>query len=111
MGGTSMGGVCVKERCECPGVCVYRGVLGMYNSGPRGRHPFPVNRITDVSKNITLPQTSFVGGNQEKVKVFDSLGLNSQAEIIDFFQYFFILLFFNIFFIYNIIQKVQNVQT
>ena len=55
-------GVCVKEGCECPGVCVYRGVRGMYNSGPRGRHPFPVNRITDVSKNITLPQTSFVGG-------------------------------------------------
>ena len=51
------GGVCVKEGCECPGVCVYRGVLGMYTHGPRGRHPppdqeaghpFPVNRMTDA---------------------------------------------------------------
>ena len=25
--------------------------------------PPPVDRMTDISKNITLPQTSFVGGN------------------------------------------------
>ena len=28
-----------------------------------GRHPPPVNRMTDRCKNITLPQTSFAGGN------------------------------------------------
>ena len=26
--------------------------------------PFPVNRIIDACENITLPQTSFVGGNK-----------------------------------------------
>ena len=28
--------------------------------------PPPVNRMTDASKNITLPQTSFAGGNKDK---------------------------------------------
>ena len=32
---------------------------------PWSRHP-PVNRMTDRCKNITLPQTSFAGGNQKK---------------------------------------------
>ena len=29
---------------------------------PGGRTPPPLTRMTDVSKNITLPQTSFAGG-------------------------------------------------
>ena len=36
---------------------------------PRSRHP-PVNRITDACKNITVPQTSFAGGNNYKKKSF-----------------------------------------
>ena len=30
---------------------------------PGSRHPPTVNRITDTCKNITVPQTSFAGGN------------------------------------------------
>ena len=30
---------------------------------PGSRHPPPMNRMTDRCKNITLPQTSFAGGN------------------------------------------------
>ena len=52
-------------------VCVSRGVYTPPRR--RGRHPpparcmlaythSPVNRMTDRCKNITLPQTSFVGG-------------------------------------------------
>ena len=29
----------------------------------------PVNRMTDMSKNITLPQTSFVGSNNNTVQL------------------------------------------
>ena len=39
------------------------GAGGFWLGGlPRGVHP-PVNRLTDRCKNITLPQTSFAGGN------------------------------------------------
>ena len=31
---------------------------------PGSRHPPPVNRMTNRCKNITLPQTSFAGGNK-----------------------------------------------
>ena len=34
--------------------------------GTRYHTPPPVNRITDKCKNITLPQTSFAGGNYSK---------------------------------------------
>ena len=30
---------------------------------PTGQSPLPLDRMTDMSKNITLPQTSFTGGN------------------------------------------------
>ena len=33
---------------------------------PGTRHPPPVNRMTNRCKNITLPQTSFAGGNQQQ---------------------------------------------
>ena len=36
---------------------------------PGTRHPPPVNRITDTLKNITLLQTSFAGGNNNKRQV------------------------------------------
>ena len=65
--------------CTCPGVYLPRGVylLGgvpAWGGVPaRGGCTFPgavpgqvlptVNRMTDRCKNITLPQTSFVGGN------------------------------------------------
>ena len=61
-GGVPMGGVCLGE-----GVCLWRGGRCL----PTGSvcliaswdtYPTPVNRITDRSKNITLPQTSFAGG-------------------------------------------------
>ena len=40
-----MGGVPGPGGCTCPGT------------------PPPVNRMTNMCKNITLPQTSFAGGN------------------------------------------------
>ena len=42
------GGICPGGLCP-GGLCPVR--------------PPPVNRITDASKNVTLPQTSFAGGN------------------------------------------------
>ena len=62
----SGGGVCSKGGCLLQGeggVCSRgRGV-----SAPGGcllvRYPPPVNRMTNRCKNITLPQTSFAGGN------------------------------------------------
>ena len=40
------------KGCTCP-----QGYLPRYS-------PTPVNRMTDRCKNITLPQTSFAGGNK-----------------------------------------------
>ena len=36
---------------------------------PVGGPLLPVNRMADASENITLPQTSFVGGNVQIVLV------------------------------------------
>ena len=44
--GVPAGGMYLPEGCTCPGT------------------PSTVNRMTDRCKNITLPQTSFVGGNE-----------------------------------------------
>ena len=44
--------------CTCPGGCTCQGVY-------LPRYPPPVNRMTDRCKNITLPQTSFAGGNND----------------------------------------------
>ena len=60
--GCLAGGVCPWGVCPgvcVPGVCLPRGGClprGVYTPGPRGRHPQPVNRITDRCKNITFPQ-------------------------------------------------------
>ena len=46
-------GACMAGGCAC--------VAGVV----RGTHaPSPVDRMTDACKNITLPQTSFAGGNE-----------------------------------------------
>ena len=53
-GGMSAHGVCVCPGLGCQGgVCI---------PACNGADLPPVNRITDGCKNITLPQTSFVGG-------------------------------------------------
>ena len=44
-------GVCQGGVCRGEGMCAQGGVY----PGVCGRHP-PVNRITDMCKNITLPQ-------------------------------------------------------
>ena len=56
--------------CTCQGGCTFPGVTCPGGSGgctcPGGylhRYFPPVNRMTDRCKNITLPQTWFVGGN------------------------------------------------
>ena len=41
-----------------------QGMLGYHLQYMLGYHP-PVNRITNRCKNITLPQTSFAGGNKK----------------------------------------------
>ena len=61
------GGVCPGGGGVCPGGwCLPRGVVsargggricsGVYSSMHWGKHPPPVNRMTDRCKNITLPQ-------------------------------------------------------
>ena len=54
------------------GACVAGGMCGrwhVWQGGMHGRvgvcmaHMPPVDRMTDMCKHITLPQTSFVGGN------------------------------------------------
>ena len=68
-------GWCPPWRCMCPGGvqggCVSRGCVSrsgcvqeVYLSMQWGRHP-PMNRMTDRCKNITLPQISFAGGNND----------------------------------------------
>ena len=54
--------------CTCPGgVPAWRVYLP--------RCPSPVNRMTDRCKNITLPQTSFAGGNKEITKTVIKCGV------------------------------------
>ena len=45
----------LPRGCVCVGGCLFHCMLGYTYS--------PVNRITDRCKNITMPQTSFAGGN------------------------------------------------
>ena len=52
-GGTCPGGCTCPEGCTCPGT-----------------HPPSVNRMTDRCKNITLPKTSFAGGNNRSAHPF-----------------------------------------
>ena len=61
-------GLYLQEGCTCPGDVHARGCTcqgwGVYPSVQWGMHPL-VNRMTDRCKNITLPQTSFAGGNHQ----------------------------------------------
>ena len=54
-------GVCLPGGVPTQGVYLPRGYLPGGCTCPEG-----VNRMTDRSKNITLPQTSFAGGNKQK---------------------------------------------
>ena len=73
-GGMSAPGGCTWSRggvCSWGGVSAPRGVYLVPGvSAPGGLHLVlrggllpPVNRMTNRCKNITLPQTSFAGGN------------------------------------------------
>ena len=58
------GGLCPEVSVQgglCTGVSVQVGLC--QGDLPRQRPPPPVDRMTDVSKNITFPQTSFAGSN------------------------------------------------
>ena len=57
-----LGGGCVPARgMYLPLACTRGGVY--LPGGYLPRYSPPVNRMTDRCKNITLPQTSFAGGN------------------------------------------------
>ena len=59
-GGVCSGGVCSRGMSAPGGACLLsRGV----SQHAMRQTPSPVNRMTDRCKNITLPQTSFAGGN------------------------------------------------
>ena len=80
-GGTWSGG-CTWSQVGVPGLGVYL-VWGVYL--PRYSLPhLPVNRMTDRCKNITLPQTSFAGGNKEKKQytTFGSVGSRCQYSLV-----------------------------
>ena len=57
------GHVCLEgmhsRGCACPG--------GVYARGMCAMHAPPMNRRTDTCENITLPQTSFAGGNKSVI--------------------------------------------
>ena len=60
-----MPGECVwPEGHVCPrGVCVPGGVHT--RRGICAKHAPPLDRMTDACENITLPQNSFAGGNEQ----------------------------------------------
>ena len=59
-----LGGVPGPGGCTWSGGCTYLGGTWSGDVPAQGRYtPPPVNRMTDRCKNITLPQTSFAGGN------------------------------------------------
>ena len=62
------GGVSAPGGCTWPRGCLLQGGVcsGGVSApgwGVSGQVPPPVNRMTNRCKNITLPQTSFAGGN------------------------------------------------
>ena len=66
-------GVYLPRGVPTQGVCLPGGVpaWGLYLPRGRGylsRYSPPVNRMTDRCKNITLPQTSFAGGNNTTIR-------------------------------------------
>ena len=57
--GLCPGGLCLRGLCPGRGLC---------QGEPPDRDP-PVYRMTDMSKNITLPQTSFAGGKNVRIQI------------------------------------------
>ena len=55
-------GCMVLGGCMVPGGLVIGGEAGVVSQHALRQTP-PVNRMTDACENITLPQTSFAGGN------------------------------------------------
>ena len=53
-----------------PGGCTWSQWVYLVPGGVR--YPPPVNRMTNRCKNITLPQTSFAGGNKPKLNTINS---------------------------------------
>ena len=103
-GGTCPGGY-LPGGCICPGGCTCQGVylhVGVYLPRgvymPRGctcpggctcRGTPPVNRMTDRCKNITLPQTSFAGGNNAIISMFCvivQISMNAKLELMPVIQ-------------------------
>ena len=56
-------GVCIQRGVYIGGVCIQRG-----STSGGGRPLFPMNRMTDRCKNITLRQTSFASGKGKLCK-------------------------------------------
>ena len=84
------GGACMAEEvygrgmcgrgCAWQGACMMRGVHGRLHpcqgvcvagacmaGGCAWHADLPINRMTDTCRNITLPQTSFAGGNTNAI--------------------------------------------
>ena len=62
LGGVPAKGGVPAGGCTYPGVYLPRGCT--FPGGVPAQVSSPVNRMTDRCKNITLPQTSFAGGNK-----------------------------------------------
>ena len=56
-------GVCMAGGVHGKGVCAWWGTC-VAEACMAGGHAPPMDRMTDACKNITLPQTSLVGGNR-----------------------------------------------
>ena len=56
---------CLPRGCLPRGGVCWGGVSAPLHAGI---HPPPVDRMTDRCKNITLPQTSFAGGNKNDLE-------------------------------------------
>ena len=62
------------------GVCFLGGVVSQHALRQIPTHP--VNRITDTCKNITLPQTSFTGGNKLTSLFWNPMCISPRTEIL-----------------------------
>ena len=60
-----VGGVCLPGRVCLPGGGGGGGGCLPVGDGIVGRQTNPVDRMTDVSENITLPHTWYAGGKKE----------------------------------------------
>ena len=68
-GGHAWQGTCMAVGHAWQGACMAVGHAwqgGMHGGVLAWQACSPVNRMTDTCENITLPQTSFAGGNKKK---------------------------------------------